>query len=75
MKPVTESLHNSHTWWRIASCDWDEPLDSTFARDQGGRWNPPRSFSTLYLNEDVVTARIDMQLFKPISSSATGSRP
>jgi hypothetical protein len=23
----------------------------------GGRWNPPRSFPTLYLNEDIDTAR------------------
>ncbi len=60
---INESLVDRHTWWRIASSSWGDPLDAGFARDQGGRWNPPESFSTLNLNEDVVTARINMQLF------------
>jgi hypothetical protein len=30
---------------------------------RGGRWNPPDSFATLYLNEDQVTARLNLRRF------------
>ncbi|CAN5327875.1 hypothetical protein BH23ACT9_BH23ACT9_07960 [soil metagenome] len=39
------------------------PLDATFAKAHGGRWNPPGSWRTLYLNEDLVTARLNLNLF------------
>ena len=42
---------------------WDNPLDPSFARDRGGRWNPPGSFPALYFNEDLVTARINLRQF------------
>lgn len=58
-----QSLPNGHVWWRIAQAHWTDPLDSTFAQRAGGRWNPPRSYPTLYLNEDRTTARANMQLF------------
>jgi RES domain len=58
----TELLPERHRWWRIAGVEW-RTLDPTFARDRGGRWNPPGSFPTLYLNEDVVTARINLRRF------------
>lgn len=29
----------------------------------GGRWNPPNSHPTLYLNEDRVTARLNLRAF------------
>ncbi len=59
---MRESL-GDHRWFRICGADWEDPLDDTFARDRGGRWNPPGSWRTLYLNEDVVTARINMDRF------------
>ncbi len=59
----TELLIDGHQWWRIAQAVWNDPLDSTFAQRAGGRWNPPGSFPTLYLNEDRTTARVNMQLF------------
>jgi len=59
----TESLRDGHLWLRVADPAWDDPLDPTFASRAGGRWNPPSSFPTLYLNEDVVTARINLQVF------------
>ena len=43
--------------------DWDAPLDPDHAGRRGGRWNPPDSFATLYLNEDRVTARLNLRLF------------
>ena len=59
----TETLPDGHQWWRIASQGWRDPLDPDHARRSGGRWNPPESFPTLYLNEDVVTARLNLRLF------------
>lgn len=58
-----ERLPDTWTWWRIADRTWSEPLDPSFAAESGGRWNPPRSFATLYLNEDVVTARLNLRSF------------
>ncbi|MHB8296304.1 MAG: RES family NAD+ phosphorylase [Acidimicrobiales bacterium] len=58
-----EVLPEKHTWLRIADWEWSDPLDPTFARASGGRWNPPGSFPVLYLNEDLVTARLNLRLF------------
>ena len=58
-----ESLPRPHTWWRIADPAWKNPLDPDFAMRQGGRWNPARSYRTLYLNEDQVTARLNLRTF------------
>lgn len=59
----TELLADGHEWLRIANPDWDDPLDPSFAAKQGGRWNPPDSFPTLYLNESLVTARYNLIRF------------
>lgn len=53
-------LPDAHVWHRAADADWDEPLDPTYAARVGGRWNPPDSYPTLYLNEDVATARLQI---------------
>ena len=47
----------------IAERAWRNPLDPGFARARGGRWNPPDSYPTLYLNEDLVTARLNLRAF------------
>lgn len=57
MNPVTEELPDGHQWLRVADSEWDDALDPTYAATAGGRWNPPGSFPTLYLNEDLATAR------------------
>jgi hypothetical protein len=59
----TETLPDGHLWQRIADPRWSDPLDPTFAQHVGQRWNPPRSFAVLYLNEDVVTARLNLRRF------------
>lgn len=56
-EPVSTRLPDGHLWLRVADQTWNDPLDPTFAQRHGGRWNPPRSYATLYLNEDVETAR------------------
>jgi hypothetical protein len=59
----TELLEDGHLWQRIADPDWTDPLDPTFAQRTGGRWNPPDSYPTLYLNEDLTTARTNLASF------------
>jgi hypothetical protein len=56
-------LAEGHSWLRICAQAWSDPLDPAFARRRGQRWNPPGSFSALYFNEDVVTARLNLRLF------------
>ncbi len=55
--PVPRRLPNAKKWYRVADESWADPLDPTFAQRYGGRWNPPDSYPTLYLNEDIETAR------------------
>lgn len=57
MNPLVERLPDGHGWLRVADPDWIDPLDPSYAADRGGRWNPPGSHLTLYLNEDLATAR------------------
>jgi len=45
----------------VAKPDWAEPLDPAYAQEYGGRWNPPGSFATLYLNGDVRTALLQVE--------------
>ena len=59
----TEWLPDGHEWMRIADPSWSNPLDPGFAAERGGRWNPPHSFPTLYLNEDLATARSNLERF------------
>lgn len=60
---IVEVLPNGHAWCRIVDAHWADPLDDTFAQTRGGRWNPPGSWRTLHLNEDVVTARLNIDRF------------
>ena len=60
---LCETIPDGHVWWRLADPAWANPLDANFAREHGGRWNPPGSFLVLYLNEDIVTARLNLRAF------------
>ncbi len=55
--PLPDILPDGRHWFRVADIGWDDPLDPSYAQRHGGRWNPPNSFPTLYLNEDIGTAR------------------
>ncbi len=55
--PVVARVLDGHRWLRVADETWDDPLDPSFAQSHGGRWNPANSHATLYLNEDIDTAR------------------
>ncbi|MCU0305840.1 MAG: RES family NAD+ phosphorylase [Thermoanaerobaculales bacterium] len=59
----SEALPDHQVWLRIADPGWRDPLDPSFAAARGGRWNPPGSHPTLYLNEDLATARLNLAGF------------
>lgn len=59
----TEWLPDGCVWFRIADAGWVDPLDPSYAAVHGGRWNPPNSHPTLYLNEDPMTARLNLRSF------------
>jgi hypothetical protein len=70
MKAKVESLPDGRSWFRIADSSWIDPLDTSYARTVGGRWNPPGSFATLYLNENLETARA--QVISVLAGSPVG---
>jgi hypothetical protein len=61
VKPVATTLLDRRVWLRVASRDWVNPLDPSWAGTHGGRWNPPNSFPALYLNADVQTAQLQIE--------------
>ena len=44
-------------YYRVADPGWRDPLEASYSRQRGGRWNPPGSFAVFYLNREVRTAR------------------
>jgi hypothetical protein len=52
---------------RLADPDWGNPLDGSYARDGGGRWNRAGSYPVVYLNRSLRTARLNcLQQFKDL---------
>lgn len=45
---------------RLAEPSWANPLDTSYSRQRGGRWNPPGSFGALYLSGDLRVARLQV---------------
>jgi hypothetical protein len=46
---------------RVADPGWEEPLSGKYARQRGGRWNPPESFDVVYLNASIDVARAQVR--------------
>jgi RES domain len=46
---------------RLAEPGWTDPLDTSYSKARGGRWNPPGAFGALYLNRDVRVARLRVE--------------
>ncbi len=61
MTPRAVGLPDGRVWLRVADPAWSDPLDASYAREHGGRWNPPGSYAALYLNGDVATARLQLE--------------
>lgn len=54
-------LHDGHVWLRIAKPHYADLFDPSHAQERGGRWNPPRSWPTLYLNHDLRTVHAQVR--------------
>ncbi len=52
---------DGHVWLRITRPHYRDPFDPTFAQRRGGRWNPPDSWPTLYLNHDLATVHAQVR--------------
>ncbi len=52
---------DDHVWLRITRPHYADPFDPTFAQRRGGRWNPPGSWRTLYLNETLETVHAQVR--------------
>lgn len=57
----TVRIPEGRVWLRVAAPAWEDPFDPSFARNQGGRWNPPGSYPVLYLSGDIRTARAQVE--------------
>ena len=60
MSPWIVDLPDKRIWLRVADASWSDPLSPQFSRESGGRWNPPGSHATLYLNGDIFTAKLQI---------------
>jgi len=55
------TIRRGGSYNRLAEPFWADPLDTSYSRQHGGRWNPPGSFGVLYLNRDLRVARLQVQ--------------
>ena len=46
---------------RLAEPSWVDPLDTSFSKEHGGRWNTPDSYGVLYLNVTERMARLQVE--------------
>jgi len=58
---IEQNLPDDHVWLRITRPEYADPFDTTFAQQAGGRWNPPASWPTLYLNFDMATVHAQVR--------------
>lgn len=52
-----KTLRRAGRYYRVCDPEWVDCTNAEYAARYGGRWNPPQSFPTLYLNRDIETAR------------------
>lgn len=46
---------------RLTEPSWADPLDTSYSKQRGGRWNAPGSLGVLYLNRDLRVAHLQVQ--------------
>ncbi|HEY6637506.1 MAG TPA: RES family NAD+ phosphorylase [Solirubrobacterales bacterium] len=54
------TIRRGGPYLRVADPGWDDPLDGGYAAERGGRWNPPESFSVVYLCRSIEVARANV---------------
>ena len=58
---ISRLVPDGHVWLRLTQPHYADPFDMSYADRQGGRWNPPGSWPTLYLNEDMATVHAQLR--------------
>ena len=58
---IESSLPEPHVWPRLTQPHHHDAFDMPYAREIGGRWNPPRSWLALYLNDDMATVHAQVR--------------
>ena len=58
---IESSLPERHVWLRLTQSRHRDAFDMSYARERGGRWNPPESWPTLYLNDDLATVHAQVR--------------
>jgi hypothetical protein len=56
-----ETARRGGPYTRLADPAWADPLDISYSQTQGGRWNQPAAYGTLYLNASVAMARAQVE--------------
>lgn len=46
---------------RLVEPHWADPLDTSYSKETGGRWNAPGSYGVLYLNATAHMARLRVE--------------
>lgn len=50
------TVQRGGAYYRVVAPTWRDPLDTSYAKTYGGRWNPPGEFGALYVNADLRVA-------------------
>ena len=58
---IESSLPERHVWLRLTQSHYRDAFDMSYAQERGGRWNPPESWPTLYLNDDLATVHAQVR--------------
>lgn len=51
-----KGTYRSGRHYRVFHPDWTNPLDTSYSKQYGGRWNPSGEFGALYLNATLEVA-------------------
>ena len=55
------TIRRGGSYNRLAEPTWADPLDTSYSRQRGGRWNAPGRFGVIYLNRNLRVARLQVQ--------------
>ena len=53
---VQPAIRRGGPYYRVAAPGWNDPADTAYSKERGGRWNPPGEFGALYLNATTQVA-------------------
>lgn len=53
---LVRRIIRSGTYFRVFKPDWNDPLDTSFSKETGGRWNAPGKFGVLSLCASLAVA-------------------